>query len=156
MSDYDIQRPYLASFVILENEDGKIAFVLRSNTDWMNGHYGLPSGKVEIGESFSMAAIREAKEEVGAIVDPKELRQVHLLHRHELDEGQNDWIDVFFQVTNWKGELFNAEPEKHGELQWFALDELPENIVPPVRFALEHIEDGKSYSEYNWGIKNEF
>ena len=47
---YDTATPYLASFVIIRKE-GKIAFVLRTNTGWMNGYYGLPSGKVEKVES---------------------------------------------------------------------------------------------------------
>ena len=60
---YDTARPYIASYVILR-KDGKIAFVLRANTNWMNDHYGLPSGKVENNESYLQAAVREAKEEV--------------------------------------------------------------------------------------------
>ncbi len=150
---YDTQRPYLASFVLLENEDGKIAFVLRTNTAWMNGHYGLPSGKVEKGESFTQAALREAKEEAGVTVALKDLHQIHVMHRHEIEDPDNDWIDMFFQASMWSGKAHNAEPDKHGELVWFELDDLPENVVPAVRYALEQIEDGKSYSEYNWEKK---
>lgn len=56
---YATATPYIASFVILRKA-GKIAFVLREHTKWMNGYYGLPSGKVEKNEAFSAAAIREA------------------------------------------------------------------------------------------------
>ena len=41
---YDTQAPFIAAFVILRREN-TVAFVLRSHTSWMNGFYGLPSGK---------------------------------------------------------------------------------------------------------------
>lgn len=68
---YGTQTPYAASYVIVQNEEGKIAFVLRKNIDWMNGYYGLPSGKTEKNESFIAGAIREAKEEIGIDVQPE-------------------------------------------------------------------------------------
>lgn len=146
--NYDTAQPYIASYIILKNKQGQVAFVLRSNTKWMNGFYGLPAGKVEKDESFSACAIREAKEEVGVSIDPNDLRQTLTMHRYEKD--QNDWVDLFFVATQWSGEPYNAEPNVHSELSWFGMNELPENIVPNVRDALEQIEKGITYREYNW------
>ncbi|QQS18886.1 NUDIX domain-containing protein [Candidatus Saccharibacteria bacterium] len=64
-------QPYSAAFMLIKRGD-KYLFVRRAHTDWMNGYYGLPSGKVEPGEGFFAAAIREAKEEVGVTVLPKD------------------------------------------------------------------------------------
>lgn len=139
--------PYIACYVLIE-KDGKIAFVLRENTAWMNNHYGLPSGKVENDESYLAAAVREAKEEVGINVEPADLKFVHVMHRRE----GYDWVDVYFKADSWKGEPYNAEPHMHSELAWFALNDLPENTIPPVKFALEQIEAGRQYSEYGWAI----
>lgn len=149
---YDTATPYLASFVIIRNKEGKIAFVLRSNTGWMNGFYGLPSGKVEKVESFSEAAIREGKEEIGITFKPENARFVHVMHRSTHDEGNNtnDWVDVFFEVADFEGEPHNAEPDVHGELAWLDPKNLPENVVPSVRRAIEHIEQGDLYSEFGW------
>lgn len=146
---YNTARPYTACFVLLHRTDGKVAFVLRSGTDWMNGHYGLPAGKVEIGENPTEGIIREAKEEVGVTLEATNLRPVLTLYRKANDDTLA-WVDVIFEASEWQGEVFNAEPDKHSEVAWFALDQLPTNAVPAVRFAIEQILAGKTYAEYGW------
>ena len=146
MTEYDIARPYTAVFVIFRH-DGKIAFVLRKNTDWMNNYYGLPAGKVEKNETFLEAAVREAKEEVGVDIDPQDLKLVLTFHRVHPD---STWVDIMFEAAQWKGEIYNAEPEVHGEVAWFDPTQLPDNIVPPVREALEAIERGETYLEKSY------
>jgi len=148
---YDTAQPYIASFILLRRK-GKIAFVLRSNTGWMNGYYGLPSGKVEKAESFSSAAVREAAEEVGINVTTDNLKFVHVLHRYTGEEA-SEWIDVFFEPMEFDGEPYNAEPHMHDELAWLDPKDLPENVIPAVKFALEQIEQGKKYSEFGWSKK---
>lgn len=145
MNKFDTATPYVASYVILR-KSGKVAFVLRANTGWMNGYYGLPSGKVEKGENFIDAAIREAREEVGIEVSRGGLKHLLTVHRSE----GNDWVDVYFEAINWRGEPFNAEPEVHSELAWLDLDNLPKNIIPSVRHAMKEIRAGKYYSEFGW------
>ncbi len=149
MSDvvYDTQRPYLACFVILRRGT-TVAFVLREHTTWMNGYYGPPAGKVEENESYTAGAIREAKEEAGITIDPKDLVYAHTMHRHS--GGDMDWVDIYFEVTKWEGEPMNAEPDKHSELVWLDMKNLPDTIVPPVLAALEAVERGEQYSEYGW------
>jgi 8-oxo-dGTP diphosphatase len=145
---YDTARPYLACFVILR-KDNKVAFILRSNTDWMNGYYGLPAGKVEEHESAAAGAVREAFEETGVTVKATALHPIHVSHRWASDDTFA-WIDVLFEATIWEGEPFNAEPDKHSDLAWLDPKNLPENIIPAVRFYIEQIEAGKTYSEYGW------
>lgn len=149
MTEHNTQRPYLASFVLLQDAQGRVAFILRTNTGWMDQHYGVPAGKVENDESFLQCAVREAEEEVGVSVRMEDLEYIHTMHRQENGEEHN-WVDVFFRAKKWQGEPYNAEPQKHGELQWFDLDDLPENMVPPLRVAIQHIQKGSTYSEYNW------
>lgn len=148
MSGFDTAAvSHVAAYLLFE-KDGKIAFLKRENTSWMNGYYGLPSGKVDKGESFTQAAIREAKEEIGV-----ELRTEDLLYRTMCYRNAEDnmvWVDVFFEVTSWDGELINAEPHMHSELTWLDPSNLPENVIPAVRFALEQIAAGHTLCEYNW------
>jgi len=148
----EVARPYIACFAILV-ERGKVAMVLRKNTGWMDGYYGLPAGKGEWFEHFTTGAIREAKEEAGVDIKNEDLKFVHMVHRHGEDKSSQkfmDWVDVYFEAEKWSGEPHNAEPEKSERLDWLDLDNLPENIVPPQRDALLRIANGERYSEYGW------
>lgn len=147
---YVSARPYVAAFVIFRKDD-KIAFLLRENTKWMNGKYGLPAGKVDPGESITAGARREAKEEVGVDIDTKHLRHLLTVFRTTSVEDEPDpWLDVIFEAQQWQGELYNAEPHVHSELAWLDPENLPENLTPYVTFFLENIKAGKRYAEMGW------
>ena len=147
---YDSARPYIACFVVLKKEN-KVAMVLRKNTGWMDGYYGLPAGKVEYGEPYAIGAAREAKEEAGVEIDVNDLNFIHIAHRHgENDEEIMEWVDVYFEADKWEGEPHNAEEEKSEKLDWLELDNLTSNIVPSQKAALESIAKGEHYSEYGW------
>jgi 8-oxo-dGTP diphosphatase len=150
---YRASSPYMASFIIFRQQ-GKIAFLLRENTNWMNGKYGLPAGKVDPGESATAAAIREAKEETGVSIEPSNLKHLLTVYRTSSIHGEDrPWVDIIFEAKSWKGELYNAEPYKHGELVWLAPDNLPTNLTPYVKFFLSQIAAGKHYAEHGWPTK---
>jgi len=90
--------------------------------------------------------VREAQEEAGIKIDAKDLRMVHVIHRKSKEER----IDFFFTTDSWQGEITNKEPHKCDDLSWFALENLPTNIVPEVRQALEQWQKGEVYSEFGW------
>lgn len=150
---YSTARPYIACFVILRRSDST-AMVLRKNTGYMDGYYGLPAGKVEYGETYAQGAMREAKEEAGVDVDINDLKFVHIAHRHGVESnGFMDWVDVYFEANNWQGEPYNAEEHKSERLDWVDLNSLPENVVPPQLSALKLIAKGVTYSEYGWSLQ---
>lgn len=150
VNKYSSARPYISSFVILRREK-TVAMVLRKNTGYMDGYYGLPSGKVESWETYAQGAVREAKEEAGATVEIKDLVFVHMVHRYcEEDGGFMEWVDVYFEARSWEGEPYNAEEHKSERLDWLDLNNLPKNIVPPQLDALENIAKGINYSEFGW------
>jgi len=147
---YNTAHPHIASYVIIRNDKNQIAFVLRANTSWMNDHYGLPSGKVEEDESYIQGAVREAEEEVGIKIKAEDLKHIITIHRYEKSSHAADWVDVYFETAKWRGEPFNAEPKVHSKLAWLDPQNLPKNVIPSVKFALEQIEAGNNYAEYGW------
>ena len=150
---YDSARPYIACFVIFRR-GSKIAMLERKNTGWMDGHYGLPAGKVEYGETYASATIREAREEAGVEIALDQLRFAHIAHRHGVEGvGFMDWVDVYFIAEHWEGEPYNAEEHKAEKLEWLEINDLPENVVPAQKDVLEHIADNVSYSEFGWTEK---
>lgn len=142
----DFATSNLAVTIILRKGD-KIAMLLRSKTDWMNGFYGLPGGKVDAGEQYAKAAARELLEETGLMVEPKHF-QFKLVWQRHYDDG--DWVDVVFEITEWEGEPYNAEPDVHGELAWLDPNNLPDNVLNENKFLLQQIASGTTYAEYGW------
>lgn len=153
MNTYTTQAPYIAAFVLVFNAEGKVAFVLRKNTKWMNGFYGLPAGKVEIDESYTAAAIRETKEEIGIRIKSSDLEFACVVHRNSRVDDVMDsstWIDMYFTAHTYEGDPYNAEPDLHESLEWFEMNDLPENVIPSVKVAINAYIEGKVFYEYGW------
>ena len=119
----------------------------RSNTGWMDGCFSLPAGGLEKGETLSTAAARELKEETGVDAIPSELALVHTMH---VWTENRSWIGHYFICREWGGVPFLAEPDKHAEVSWKNMSDLPEETILYVRQAIEAINADESYSEYGW------
>lgn len=117
----------------------------------MDGFFGLPAGKVEYGETYMDATIREAREEAGIEVSASSLTCCHIVHRHGLEgKGFMDWVDVYFEAQSWQGNPYNAEAHKASELRWIDLETDADEIVPAQLSALQAVIRGEFYSEYGW------
>ncbi len=136
----------VCAYLILR-KNNEVLLLLRKNTGYCDGQYGLVSGHVEDGEPATAGMIREAKEEAGIELLPSQLRVVHILHRYS--NRQN--VDIFFECTSWAGEVVNQEPEKCAALEFLPLANLPSNTIPYIARALEAAENGICYSEEGWG-----
>lgn len=132
---------------VLFKDGNKVLLVLREHTGWSDGNYTMPAGHVENRESFRGAAVRESLEEIGVNVPSKHLE--HRLTLHEINSTEVR-IGMTFEATEWAGEPYNAEPEIHGGIGWFDLDNLPSNMVPQALYSLEQIKAGKAYAEFGW------
>ena len=138
------QHTYIASYILLMKE-GRVLLARRYQTGFEDGKYSLPAGHVEVGESFVHALIRESHEEIGVILTEEQAQISHIMHRRCPDR---EYVDVFYTATEWGGEVKNMEPEKCDDLAWFPIDELPDNIIPYVREAIQNSFAGKHFSEY--------
>ncbi len=137
-----------AVFMVLR-KDAQVLLLQRKATGWMDGQYSLPAGALDAGETLREAAIREALEEVGIVVDASDAVHVHMLH---CKTGADVWTGHFFLVNHWQGEPKICEPDKHADVMWCDMSALPENLIPYVRQALQQIALGKAYSEYGWDV----
>lgn len=125
----------------------EVLLMLRANTGYQDGKYYLPSGHLEGDELASEAMIREAKEEVGIDIAPKDLTFVHVAHRLG-QSTDNERVDFFYEARTWSGEVINAEPNKCDDVAWFLADALPDNVSPFIKRVLADVQGGKAYSEY--------
>jgi len=117
--------------------EDQILLLRRFNTGYADGQYSVPAGHLDGGESVMDAAAREAEEEVGVGIELSDMTFSTVMHRMEGDE-EDERVDFFVQVHQWQGEPFNAEPEKCDNLCWVDIKQLPINMVPYVRRALEN------------------
>jgi len=118
------------------------------------GLYCTPGGHNEGFETYEDCAVRESGEEIGVKVYKKDLLPVHLLYRKGNERnrltGSAIRPDLCFIIERWKGKFSNKEPEKHGDLEWYPIDRIPDNTVNYVKQALTHIENGIFYSTHGF------
>jgi 8-oxo-dGTP diphosphatase len=109
----------------------EVLLQLRQNTGYLDDHWAAAAaGHVERGETAYDAAHREALEELGVT---------------ELDL-------MFFTACSWAGEPRIVEPEKAAALQWCALDDLPDPVVPHERTVLEALRTGTATAYSTFGF----
>ncbi len=122
----------------------EVLLQLRQGTGYKDGHWATAAaGHVEAGESVLEAAVREAREEMGIVVDPADLVPVTSLHRTARDGNPlNERVDWFYECRTWTGIPTIQEPDKTGALDWFPLDDLPVPIVPHEAFVYERLASG--------------
>lgn len=136
-----------AAYILLRKEN-KILLMRRLNTGYADGSYAFPAGHVEVGESFTDCAIREANEEIGIQIKKEDLKITHILQRGFKSKPSYQRMDVFFEVESYEGDILNKEPHKCDHLDWFLADQIPQNTIPYIQHVLRQIEKGNFYSEF--------
>jgi len=68
------QRPLVGVGAVVV-DDGRVLLV-RRGSEPLKGHWTLPGGALEVGESLSEGVVREVREETGLEVEPIELIEV--------------------------------------------------------------------------------
>ena len=123
-----------------------ILLLKRLNTGYHDGDYSVPAGHIEPNESVIAAAIREASEELGILVRPADLTIVQVMHR----KSSRERVDFFLRVNHWQGDIRNHEPDKCEALQWFSVQELPENTIPYIRRAIQNYVQHIPFDVFGW------
>ncbi|NBI29695.1 NUDIX hydrolase [Chengkuizengella marina] len=138
---------YGSVHILIYQNDNEVLLLKRKNTGFEDGKWGIIAGKIEGREEIVSAAIREAKEEAGIIIDPKEVKVVGVMHRNNI---KNEWIDFYVKIDSWQGEIVNIEPDKCEELKWFKVNKLPNNLIPFIRKAIEKNHKHMWFESFGW------
>lgn len=121
----------LAAGIMFVAPDGDILLLRRrSNDENWAGHWDLPGGKGEQGESPEEVAAREAGEEVGSIP--------HLVDRKLLDSAvtpRGKGFHTFVQAAETK--FAPQLSDEHSGFAWAPLDMLPQPLHPGIRQTLD-------------------
>lgn len=96
-------------------DGSRVVVIDRKNQDWPGVTF--PGGHVELGESFTDAVIREAKEETGLDIYSPQLC------------GIKDWVEnecrhvvLFYKTNRFDGVL---QSSNEGEVWWADMEQLP-------------------------------
>jgi ADP-ribose pyrophosphatase YjhB (NUDIX family) len=126
--------------IIIENS--RIVLVKRAHPP-LQAQWSIPGGVLEIGELVRDAAIREAREETGLIVEPGELLGVYdRVLRDPAGRVQYHYVLVDFLCSRVSGELQAADDA--AEVRWFTREELPalnlaEDTLDVIRKGFEKL-----------------
>ncbi len=140
-----IKLPVAVHLLLIKKN--KILLSKRYCTGFEDGKYSLVAGHIEGNETIKQAMIREAIEEANIVLDINKLKIVQVMHRKTECEER---IDYFLFVDQWNGELKNNEPLKCDDLNWFFLEQLPENMVEYIRYAISCYLDDLYFTEFGW------
>jgi 8-oxo-dGTP pyrophosphatase MutT (NUDIX family) len=132
--------------IFLTNNDNEILLLRRFNTGYEDGNYSVIAGHIDGNKEVKAAAIREAKEEAGIEILPSDIEVVGVMHRKDEDER----VSFFLAASRWSGDIVNAEPDKCDDISWHSVHNLPANMVPYVRQALENYRKGRFFESFGW------
>jgi len=128
-------------------EGNQILLQRRYNTGYEDGNYSVVAGHLDGNESVLSAMKREALEEAGISISEEDLQIVHVMHRKAKDRES---IDYFLTCKKYTGQIQIMEKDKCDELTFYELENLPNNVIPYVRKAIEYYQTGETFSVYGW------
>jgi 8-oxo-dGTP diphosphatase len=104
-------------------QNSRVVLVKRGHPP-IQGQWSIPGGVLEVGELVREAAVREAREETGLIVEAGELLGVYdRVLRHADGRVQYHYVLIDFLCRAVGGELRAASDAE--EVGWFTREELP-------------------------------
>lgn len=143
------QKKIGVGFGVMILREGKVLLGMRhedpekaSSALHGEGTWTMPGGKLDFGESFEKAAIREVEEETGLRVLPKDLKLVSLTNDIVPDAH---FVTIGFLCENTSGEPNVMEPDEITKWQWFDLDSLPKPIYFPSAKVIQNYQRGRIY-----------
>lgn len=114
----------ISARAIIQDEQERILLVQRSD----NGHWVMPAGSLELGESIYNCVKREVREETGLTVQHAYPIALYSDPRYSFVTAYGDPYQMFsvvFVVDSWSGEL-RVQTNETRDAGFFDLEALPE------------------------------
>jgi 8-oxo-dGTP diphosphatase len=137
-------EPIYVGCELIVNKQGKILLGLRGKACYGANTWGLPGGHLEFSERLSDALCREAEEEVGAQIMPRELKLISVVDGINTKEKSHH-VHISFELKDPAWEPRVMEPDSCIEWRYFGLDALPSNIFPPHVDIIRNYQDNVLY-----------
>ena len=125
-------------------KDNKILVQKRKGSKLWPGYYALPAGHIDKGENQYDALIREAKEELGIVINLKKIINSYVVLRRNYFEINGKvlepYIDYYFEIEEYEGIPKIIEEDRCDELIWVDINNLPE---PFINYEGDFLENKK-------------
>ncbi|MER5430277.1 NUDIX domain-containing protein [Streptomyces sp. NPDC002588] len=134
----------------LQDDQGRILLGLRHpDSAYAPDTWHFLAGHCER-ETAIDCPVREAKEEAGLTIAPEDVDLVHTVHHVDSPDARPR-IALVFQARSWTGDPEVLEPDRCVEWRWWKPQDLPAEVVPYTRMAIDGILRERPYSEQGWG-----
>lgn len=123
-------KPILGTLLAIMDKND-ILLIQRKKDPYI-GFWGLPGGKIELGEHIEDTAIRESKEETGLDVNFVAIRGIisEIINK---EDGKDHFINFICEVKP-KKRMFKESTE--GNLKWVNFDKLQEEKLIPSEWSI--------------------
>lgn len=138
------RHPYIVAVYVLPcNDQWEVLLLKRANTGRRDWYRWLVSWHMDGNETPREAMQREAKEEIGVLINGDDLQYLWT----EYCRSDTERINIYFMTHKREGTIENKEPHKHDALWWFPLEQLPDPMDYPKEFIQWLLVEWKQYKE---------
>ncbi|MFN7103231.1 MAG: NUDIX domain-containing protein [Pseudorhizobium sp.] len=132
-----VDFPGVGAGLMVRRDDGMVLLYRRLNAPEA-GHWNIVGGKVDLMETASDAARREAEEETGLTIG-----RVEFLCSAEgiIAADRQHWISLLYVTDDTTGEPQLTEPDKLSEIGWFSPEAPPAPLSTFARTAFAALKN---------------
>lgn len=128
---------FVGARAVFLDSTGDVLLIQRSD----NGHWAMPAGAMELGESITDCVAREVWEETGLRALTATPFALHTGPAYTITNVYGDRYQLFtvlFRIDVWEGDLATVT-EETTDAGFFALDALPAPLSPAVGETLDDL-----------------